>query len=130
MSTTEARFSVTIRTPGGTLLTGRGDTNAEAYAVLEALDTDEMEARVGRVEARYGPQAYATAALGATPMQDVNKAAPPPQAAPAAPQGGNQCPHGTRVFKSGSNKQSGKPWAAWFCPVDDKACKPEWTSSR
>lgn len=124
MSTTEARFSVTVRTAGGTLLTGRGDTREDANGVLDALDTDEMEARVRRVEARYGPEGYAVQALGATPVTNAN---PPPA---AVQPGGNNCPHGGRVFKSGQSKQTGKAWAGWFCPVDDKACKPEWTSSR
>ncbi len=33
---------------------------------------------------------------------------------------------GTRTFKEGVNKTTGKPWAGWFCPNDQ--CSVEWAS--
>ena len=39
-----------------------------------------------------------------------------------------QCKHGERVYKSGTSKASGKPWAHWACVerIKTEQCEPLW----
>ena len=54
-------------------------------------------------------------------------AAPPPQS-PQSEQPSNvthlkTCNHGVREYKEGNNKNTGKPWAGWFCPEKNKSAQ-------
>jgi hypothetical protein len=39
-----------------------------------------------------------------------------------------QCKHGERVYKSGTSKATGKPWAHWACieKLKSEQCEPLW----
>ena len=33
------------------------------------------------------------------------------------------CNHGVREYKEGKNRNTGKPWAGWFCPEKNKSAQ-------
>lgn len=37
---------------------------------------------------------------------------------------GPRCPHGARIWKSGTGKKTGKPYKGWFCPQRESDCEP------
>lgn len=117
-----------------------------------AADAAQHGAAIGRylVEFRAGllagvgvqaPQAPTQAAAHAAPAAQpayAPSAAPaahqavPQHATHAAPQTGANgpaptCPHGTKVYRSGT--KNGRPWAMWACPTPKDTpgqCPPEW----
>jgi hypothetical protein len=123
----EARYSVTIKI-NGDLFTVRGDT-AEEFAENVSKAHSVIDAVKG-LQANSGtPVAQPTAA-------PVTKPAPVGQQALVNAFGdmdlynvqvssGHTCPHGARVYKSGTNK-AGKPYKGWYCPQLSPDCKVEW----
>lgn len=49
------------------------------------------------------------------PAQPFAPVAPPASAAPTTPTG-PVCKHGVMTYRTGTNKNTGAPWAGWFCP--------------
>lgn len=37
---------------------------------------------------------------------------------------GPRCPHGARIWKSGTSRSTGKPYKGWFCPQRGSDCEP------
>lgn len=50
-----------------------------------------------------------------------------PSGGNGASPGGN-CPHGPRVWKEGTGKNSGKSYKGWFCAANQRDCKPEFVN--
>lgn len=123
----ESTFVVNVKTKAGTIITVRGDDyEALQSNVLSAISggidkTVEAleEAIIGTVEPNI---AYATAALGATPVEPTPK---PTVGLPSAP--APSCKHGTRKHKAGTGAKG--PWQAWMCPSPKGTpdqCEPMW----
>lgn len=150
---TESNFSFTTKSPTGDLLTVRGDSYQEfvtnlmaanaipsIFQLLNALTnaTEVEAAAIGTVVQTLGGQVEQTPTYDATvaapshvPAAVAPQFAPvPPAAAPAAApaaQGGKMCQHGTMVYRTGTNANTGKAWAGHFCPApkgDPSQCKP------
>lgn len=87
-------------------------------------------ANAGMVGQSQVTDAYAAdAAQGGPGAFAAPEVAPPAPPAPAA--GAHVCKHGPRVFKSGVNKQTQKPWSGWMCNTPRGTadqCSPEWGS--
>ena len=68
-----------------------------------------------------------TAQTHAVPVPSAPQAqAPAPKAPQATGSSTPPCKHGTRVFKNGTSKKTGKPWKGWMCPIEnrDEQCEP------
>lgn len=112
---------------GNAMVNAYADSTEEADQLLDWVA--ENGDSVIKVQTMLDAQHAAQAGLGATPVSQAAYGAP--AASQAAPQGGvAPCPHGTRLYKSGSNATTGKSWAGYFCPSNVKDCKPVWEKTR
>tara|TARA_R110000868_G_scaffold360902_1_gene622943 strand:- start:109 stop:474 length:366 start_codon:yes stop_codon:yes gene_type:complete len=120
MTNTEAAFSYTEKTPAGNLFTIRGDDYDEFFGNLTAVARDpELVGTLTEIHAALGHGAAGSVDRGNTGGQS-------PQQQPEQQQsGGGDCQHGTRVWKAFTSK-AGKDLKGWFCPADDRMCKPQW----
>lgn len=121
---TEARFSYTTKIAGD-LFTIRGDTYTEfSDNVNEVLDkAQDIAERLAQVAALG-----AATALVSVPQDNVIRPDVPQWQQPAAPPApavqpnaaaGHVCKHGEpAVYRSGTSKNTGKPWAGYFCARD------------
>jgi hypothetical protein len=75
-----------------------------------------MRTAIG-LAAPAAPQAASIQSSGPAP-EWASSAAPAANAGPPAP----QCPHGVKIYASGTSQKTGKPWKAWDCPT--KQCDP------
>jgi hypothetical protein len=81
---------------------------------LQGILTNLNWSLVAASAADYAAAFTAAGSLGARPV-----------GGPSAPssEGGN-CPHGSRVYKTGQGKK-GK-WEGYFCPTRAQGCEPKW----
>lgn len=91
----------------------------------------QVLANAGMASQSQVTDAYAADAAqggpGAFAAPEVAAPVPPAPAVPAP--GQHMCKHGPRVFKSGVNKQTQKPWSGWMCNTPRGTadqCSPEW----
>lgn len=120
----EAKFSLTIKVDGD-LFTVRGDT-AQEFA-------ENANAAAGVITAVKALQQASNGSVGNLQAVQATEVA-----LPQAPQSSDNydgfefdrytCKHGKRVFKEGTNKKTGKPYAGYFCShtVISEACTPVW----
>jgi len=133
MSSTESRISITAKTPAGSLVTIRAESESELDNLV-ALAIESVKAAVTELEGAVGGRA-ATAtninagfqalqsSLGATPVQDV----PPFNQAPSLG-GGRTCKHGKMTGIQGPSKDGGI-YKGYFCPSPSGAadkCKTQY----
>lgn len=126
----DVALQANFKTPGGALLNVYGKTadefeqNLKAFGVLLA-DIAAVEQAVN--VARPNSVATASAALGATVINDTTVAAPPAPAPAVANAGAPACRHGAMVFKEGVSK-AGKPYKMWSCTSTNRQeqCDPQW----
>ena len=130
-------LQVSIKTPAQTLINVRGDTSSEIEDGLRIIQdlagtivaTESMLAGAGAA----APLIHeGTPAAVPAPVAAGGGAPPaynPPAPADAAPPP-HSCPHGARVWKTGSSKNG--PWGAWFCALPKGSpgvCDPDWDRS-
>lgn len=126
----DVALQANFKTPGGALLNVYGKTadefeqNLKAFGVLLA-DIAAVEQAVN--VARPNSVATASAALGATVINDTTVAAPPAPAPAVANAGAPACRHSAMVFKEGVSK-AGKPYKMWSCTSTNRQeqCDPQW----
>ena len=141
----ESPFSINLRSLG---LTVRGDTYLEAKLRLSELADDltsflELVAHVeGAGNAKPVINTNIPVVQAANPFpssagapwdqpaqqQYTPPAAPQQYAAPQQQGGplGQTCRHGAMTFRSGTSKNTGKPYSGYFCPTQDRndQCPP------
>jgi hypothetical protein len=67
---------------------------------------------------------------GVTPTVDFADQAPHPAVAGGSSAPAPSCPdHGPMNFKRGNRKSDGKPYAGYFCDVEDCNTKPVWAKA-
>ena len=122
MSSTEASFSVTVKTPKGNLVTVRGDTAADWVAHLTQAGESGALGIIAQIEASLvgqpAPARPAPAAPG--PSENWQSTKQPAQELPAGfgvPPCG-VCGAPTRFDKEGVSKQSGTPYKRYLCTTD------------
>lgn len=131
MSEDTSKVSLTFKFNGEPpWLVVRGDTVQDVVKSADYVDQNGGFSKIG--ELHLSAQAQFNASSGGV---TTSTPAPQPAAAQQAPALSEpngtapSCPHGQRIYKSGTGK-TGKPWAAWMCPLPkerkSEQCSPEW----
>jgi hypothetical protein len=134
----EWKLQVSYKTPAGDMINIRAHTADELSVLLEGIG--DYSAQVAAVQ-RLVVGAYNAAPLGtvaSTPStapsgffapsqgQGPSLTSPPSAITPTG-QASPTCTHGARIFRSGTSKTTGKPYAFWACPTPQGTpdqCKP------
>lgn len=129
MATSEALFSVSMKTRNGTILTIRADDFKSFSDNISSAVTGNINLIVGALEDTMHPQdatAYIAQSLGGT-IIDESKIG----SGPIAPSDSNvlapTCQHGVKKHKRGNGAKG--PWQAWMCPSakgTPDQCMPQW----
>jgi hypothetical protein len=134
----EWKLQVSYKTPAGDMINIRAHTADELSVLLEGIG--DYSAQVAAVQ-RLVVGAYNAAPLGivastpstapsgfSAPSQGQGPLfTPPPSAVTPTGQASPTCTHGARIFRSGTSKTTGKPYAFWACPTPQGTpdqCKP------
>jgi len=134
----EWKLQVSYKTPAGDMINIRSNTADELSVLLEGIG--DYSTQIAAVQ-RLVVGAYNVAPLGTTPstqgtMQSTYSApsqgqgpslTPPPSAITPTGTASPTCVHGARIFRSGTSKTTGKPYAFWACPTPQGTpdqCKP------
>jgi len=134
----EWKLQVSYKTPAGDMINIRAHTADELSVLLEGIG--DYSAQVAAVQ-RLVVGAYNAAPLGtvastpstapsgfSAPNQGQGPLfTPPPSAVTPTGQASPTCTHGARIFRSGTSKTTGKPYAFWACPTPQGTpdqCKP------
>ena len=134
----EWKLQVSYKTPAGDMINIRAHTADELSVLLEGIG--DYSAQVAAVQ-RLVVGAYNAATLGtvastpstapsgfSAPSQGQGPLfTPPPSAVTPTGQASPTCTHGARIFRSGTSKTTGKPYAFWACPTPQGTpdqCKP------
>jgi len=134
----EWKLQVSYKTPSGDMINVRAQTADELSVLLEGVG--DYSVQIAAVQ-RLVVGAYNAAPLGtaaSTPsIAHSGYSAPsqgqgpyllaPPSAVTPTGQASPTCVHGARIFRSGTSKTTGKPYAFWACPTPQNTpdqCKP------
>jgi len=107
MASESTKLQVNFKLADGTLINLYAANQAELEAQLTSLqDTASLITSTSSALGGGSNIAYATQALGATPVAS---------SAPAAPVAEGHCKHGALVWRE-SKPGAPKAWKGWFCP--------------
>lgn len=132
------KLQVSYKTPSGDMINIRGNTADELSVLLEGIG--DYSTQIAAVQ-KLVVGAYTLAPLGTTPSTPATtqftsfapnqgqgpSLTPPPSAVTPAGTASPTCVHGARIFRSGTSKTTGKPYAFWACPTPQGTpdqCKP------
>jgi hypothetical protein len=125
------KLQVSIKTPVGDLINIRANTADELSVLLEGIS--DFSTQIAATQ-KMVSGAYNASPLGTTGSTVESQPAPTYSTAPTQPAsataGGMSTPtciHGARIFRSGTSKTTGKPYAFWACPTPQGTpdqCKP------
>jgi hypothetical protein len=125
------KLQVSIKTPIGDLINIRANTADELSVLLEGIS--DFSTQIAATQKMIAG-AYNASPLGTTGSTVESQPAPTYSTAPtpqaSATAGGMSTPtciHGARIFRSGTSKTTGKPYAFWACPTPQGTpdqCKP------
>ena len=120
------KLQVSYKLGSGDLINIRANTGDELSVLLESIG--DYSTQIAAVQ-RLVSGAYNVAPLATTPTTQGTSPStnfvPPQAVAPSAT--GPVCIHGPRIFRQGTSKTSGKPYAFWACPTPQGTpdqCKP------
>lgn len=140
MTNEDWKLQVSIKSPNGDLINVRANTADELSVLLEGIGdySTQISAVSKKIAGAYTvaplstpnstasttqpgflTQTQADNPFGGAPMQTP----PPASAQPTTP----TCVHGARIFRQGTSKTTGKPYAFWACPTPQGTpdqCKP------
>jgi len=116
------KLQVSYKTGSGDMLHVRANTADELSVLLEGVGDYAVQIAATN---RFLGASYTAAPLGTadtTPTIAPAAFSPTTQAGAVSP----TCVHGTRIFRSGVSKTTGKPYAFWSCPLPmgPEQCKP------
>jgi hypothetical protein len=134
----EWKLQVSYKTPSGDMINIRAQTADELSVLLEGVG--DYSVQIAAVQ-RLVAGAYNAAPLGtaastpstapsgySAPSQGQGPSlTSPPSAITPTGQASPTCVHGARIFRSGTSKTTGKPYAFWACPTPQGTpdqCKP------
>jgi len=120
VSSTEADFSVTVKTPKGNLVTVRGDSADEWLANLNAAGASGALGVIAQIEASLSGQSFPVTASTAGPQPAARTPSQPAQELPAgfAEVKCVECQAPTRLVQEGTSKKSGNPYKRYSCTVN------------
>ena len=126
MSSAEANYSVTFKTPKGNLITVRGDSALDWVANLNAAGSGGALGIISQIEASLSGQATPSPApLAPASAPDVTYVGPgshAPKPSQELPEGYGvkctECGGATRFVQEGRSKQSGQPYKRYACTVN------------
>lgn len=140
MTNEDWKLQVSIKSPNGDLINVRANTADELSVLLEGIGdySTQISAVSKKIAGAYTvaplsmpsstasttqpgflTQTQADNPFGGAPMQTP----PPASGQPTTP----TCVHGARIFRQGTSKTTGKPYAFWACPTPQGTpdqCKP------
>ena len=140
MTNEDWKLQVSIKSPNGDLINVRANTADELSVLLEGIGdySTQISAVSKKIAGAYTvaplstpsstasttqpgflTQTQADNPFGGAPVQTP----PPASAQPTTP----TCVHGARIFRQGTSKTTGKPYAFWACPTPQGTpdqCKP------
>ena len=116
------KLQVSYKTGSGDMINVRANTADELSVLLEGIG--DYAVQIAATNRLLGAS-YTAAPLGTadtTPSTAPAAFSPTTQAGAVSP----TCVHGTRIFRSGVSKTTGKPYAFWSCPLPmgSEQCKP------
>ena len=117
------KLQVSYKTGSGDMINIRANTADELSVLLEGIG--DYAVQIAATQRLLGAS-YTAAPLGTadtTPNIAPTVSSPTIQAGAVSP----TCVHGTRIFRSGVSKTTGKPYAFWACPTPQGTpdqCKP------
>jgi hypothetical protein len=116
------KLQVSYKTGSGDMINIRANTADELSVLLEGVG--DYAVQIAATQRLLGAS-YTAAPLGTadtTPSIAPAAFSPTTQAGVVSP----TCVHGTRTFRSGVSKTTGKPYAFWSCPLPmgPEQCKP------
>jgi hypothetical protein len=131
MAIEDWKLQVSIKTPVGDLINIRANTSDELSVLLEGIA--DFSTQIAATQKMIAG-AYHAAPLGTTastvesqPAPTYSTAQTQPPSAGVAGMSTPTCQHGARIFRSGTSKTTGKPYAFWACPTPQGTpdqCKP------
>jgi len=123
----EWKLQVSYKTPSGDMINIRANTADELSVFLEGVG--DYSTQIAATQ-KLLVGAYAVAPLS-TPSSTTSTtpplSSPPSQVSEASGTAAPTCKHGARIFRSGTSKTTGKPYAFWACPTPQGTpdqCKP------
>jgi hypothetical protein len=129
MSEENWKLQVSVKSPSGDLINIRANSADELSVLLEGISdySTQIAATSKMIAGAYNVAPLATT----TSTVDTPPWATSAPAQPAAPSAmglsSPTCVHGTRIFRQGVSKSTGKPYAFWACPTPQGTpdqCKP------
>ena len=131
MSTENWKLQVSIKTPVGDLINIRANTADELSVLLEGISdfSTQIAATQKMVSGAYNASPLGTtgSTVESQPAPTYSTAQTPAASAGAGGMSTPTCIHGARIFRSGTSKTTGKPYAFWACPTPQGTpdqCKP------
>ena len=125
------KLQVSIKTPVGDLINIRANTADELSVLLEGISdfSTQIAATQKMVSGAYNASPLGTtgSTVESQPAPTYSTAPTPPVSATAGGMSTPTCIHGARIFRSGTSKTTGKPYAFWACPTPQGTpdqCKP------
>jgi len=140
MANEDWKLQVSMKSPNGDLINVRANTADELSVLLEGVSdySTQIAAVSKKVAGAYTvaplstqnstadttPSGFSTPTQAGNPFGGAPMQTPPPASAqPTTP----TCVHGARIFRQGTSKTTGKPYAFWACPTPQGTpdqCKP------
>lgn len=125
------KLQVSIKTPVGDLINIRANTADELSVLLEGISdfSTQIAATQKMVSGAYNASPLGTtgSTVESQPAPTYSTAPTPQASATAGGMSTPTCIHGGRIFRSGTSKTTGKPYAFWACPTPQGTpdqCKP------
>lgn len=127
MSNEEWKLQVSYKTSSGDMINIRANTADELSVLLEGIGdySPQIAATSVKIGGAYTALPLSTSSSTASTKPSTSSTPTPVSAASgtAAP----VCKHGARIWRSGTSKTTGKPYAFWACPSPQGTpdqCKP------
>ena len=140
MANEDWKLQVSIKSPIGDLINVRANSADELSVLLEGIGdySTQIAAVSKKVAGAYtvlplstqnsttdtAQPAFSTQTQAGNPFGGATMQTPPPASGqPTTP----TCVHGARIFRQGTSKTTGKPYAFWACPTPQGTpdqCKP------
>ena len=125
------KLQVSIKTPVADLINIRANTADELSVLLEGISdfSTQIAATQKMVSGAYNASPLGTtgSTVESQPAPTYSTAPTPQASATAGGMSTPTCIHGGRIFRSGTSKTTGKPYAFWACPTPQGTpdqCKP------
>ena len=123
----EWKLQVSYKTGTGDMINIRANTADELSVLLEGVGdyATQISATNKMLAAAYNVAPLST--TNSTTSTTPPLSSPPSPVSEASGTAAPTCKHGARIFRSGTSKTTGKPYAFWACPTPQGTpdqCKP------